>query len=372
MGLLSAEVEMTITSRNATYYENLGYKIPRRINKYKRVVIAVGEKIRVNVCDLPKYSNVKVLVECDCCKKSRILKYCDYLKNLKPNGENYCLHCSLTIINSGENHYLWNPNITEEERIFGRRTIRGYTEFIKAVLHRDNFTCFCCGVHLDNLQVHHLDGYDWCVEKRCEISNGVALCENCHKNFHLIYGRGNNTKEQFEEWIGKSIELLNEYNGELPTAREIYCIEEDKIYKNTQQFCDEHGLKSLSAIHKTCNNALILSKTTEQEVVPTSISHMPKTIKGLHILWFNDYKHMSDDDIERYLKNTESKQLRTPIIRLDTLEVFNSIYMCSEKYKINIETIKKYCSNLKPYKRRGSGEVFRFMYYEDYLKENDI
>lgn len=290
------------------------------------------------------------------------------MKKLRPDNTSYCANCFNTIINSGENHYLWNPNITDKEREFGRRTVLGYTEFIKSVLYRDKFTCLFCGKHSNDLNVHHLDSYNWCIEKRCETSNGVSLCQTCHKNFHLLYGKGNNTKEQFEEWLGKSIEILNKYNGDIPTTKEIYCIEEDRVYKNTQQFCDEHKLKSLSAVRKACNNALILSQSIEQDVIPTSISHMPKTIKGLHILWLDDYKQMSNEDIERYFKNAESKQFRTQIIRLDTLEIFNSIYMCSKKYKINAETIKKYCSNLKPYKRKNSGEIFRFMYYEDYLK----
>ena len=47
---------------------------------------------------------------------------------------------------------------------------------------------------------HHLDGYDWCKERRIDINNGVCLCENCHKEFHKIYGYGNNTKEQYIEF----------------------------------------------------------------------------------------------------------------------------------------------------------------------------
>jgi hypothetical protein len=32
----------------------------------------------------------------------------------------------------------------------------------------------------------------------------MTLCKECHKEFHQIYGKGDNTKKQFEEWINKN------------------------------------------------------------------------------------------------------------------------------------------------------------------------
>ncbi len=76
-----------------------------------------------------------------------------------------------------------------------------YTEWRRSILERDNYTCQCCGQKGGKLNIHHLDGYNWCVEKRFDIENGVALCISDHKDFHDKYGRGNNTREQYEEWI---------------------------------------------------------------------------------------------------------------------------------------------------------------------------
>lgn len=101
----------------------------------------------------------------------------------------------------GDRHHNWNPNLTDEERE-QNRNILGYNEFISSVYKRDNYTCQYCGDDKGgNLNAHHLDGYNWCIEGRTDTNNGITLCENCHKEYHKIYGRGDNTKNQFEEWI---------------------------------------------------------------------------------------------------------------------------------------------------------------------------
>lgn len=100
----------------------------------------------------------------------------------------------------GENNPNWNPNLTDEERK-KRRNIEGYNDFIKEVYKRDNWTCQCCNEKGKKINAHHLNSYDWDKEHRIDINNGITLCEDCHKEFHHIYGYGNNTKEQYEEWI---------------------------------------------------------------------------------------------------------------------------------------------------------------------------
>jgi hypothetical protein len=107
-----------------------------------------------------------------------------------------------------EGNPMWNPNKTDEERIRQRNYIE-YKKWVQDVYKRDNYTCQKCNIKSSgNLNAHHLDGYDWCVEKRIDINNGVTLCESCHFRFHNQYGRGKNTKQQFEDWmIGETCEI---------------------------------------------------------------------------------------------------------------------------------------------------------------------
>jgi len=104
---------------------------------------------------------------------------------------------------SGEHHPRYNPNLTDEERENGRNMIgESYTNWRRKVFEKDKYTCQCCGDNKGgNLTSHHLDGYNWAKDKRIDVDNGVTLCKLCHGEFHKIYKYGNNTKEQFKEFM---------------------------------------------------------------------------------------------------------------------------------------------------------------------------
>lgn len=68
-----------------------------------------------------------------------------------------------------------------------------------AVKSRDFFTCDICGGK-GELHSHHLNAYNLFPDERYDISNGVTLCVEHHDMFHGIYGKGDNTALQFEEF----------------------------------------------------------------------------------------------------------------------------------------------------------------------------
>ena len=144
----------------------------------------------------PLYNSEEVL--CDYCGKPiKVHKYkikknhifCSTECHGKWNSEN----------RRGENHPNWNSNLTDEDRQ-SRRLIEGYSDFIKQVFERDNYTCQITGKRGRDLNVHHLNSYDSDKEHRTDINNAITLSKDIHKLFHKLYGFGSNTKEQFEEF----------------------------------------------------------------------------------------------------------------------------------------------------------------------------
>jgi len=85
--LLTKEVEINLHSFNMKHYENLGYKIPRRLDRFKRMSVPKGSKIKVKVEDLPEKSDIKIELKCDYCGKTFQRNYSIYLKSKNYNKE---------------------------------------------------------------------------------------------------------------------------------------------------------------------------------------------------------------------------------------------------------------------------------------------
>jgi len=78
-----------------------------------------------------------------------------------------------------------------------------HIKWSRAVKTRDFFTCQICGtggyeVHLES---HHMNSYDWAVNERYDLTNGVTLCKKCHTQYHQYTSFGNNTKQDFLKFM---------------------------------------------------------------------------------------------------------------------------------------------------------------------------
>jgi hypothetical protein len=104
----------------------------------------------------------------------------------------------------GEKAWNYNPELTAEERI-ARRDIPSNDRWRMKILERDNYTCQKCNKRGGRLIAHHLEGWNRARDMRFIVSNGVTLCRKCHFLFHRIYGRGNNTKTQYKEFISSTL-----------------------------------------------------------------------------------------------------------------------------------------------------------------------
>lgn len=142
-----------------------------------------------------KYTGTYDYINCEC-------KICGH--KWQSTGHNLlkgkgCSECAINR-RKGEKNCRYNPNITDKERETGRN-YSDYKEWRTKCFERDNYTCQVTGEKGGRLEVHHLYSYDNNKELRLDINNGVTISKNIHKQFHSIYGYGNNTLEQWEEFI---------------------------------------------------------------------------------------------------------------------------------------------------------------------------
>lgn len=367
MGLITKEVEIRLWGQMISYYESLGYKIPRKDNGWGKMIVPKGTTITINAFDLKPQSDILVDVECDCCGKHINVQYSRYVKYNR-DGKYYCHSCALAVFNSGENNPNWNPNKTDEEREDGR-SYPEYIDFIKRVMARDNYICQCCGK--DATDVHHLYGYAGFPEYRIDQTQSLALCSMCHMAFHKWHrenfgyeNRGNCTKEQFENWLGYALKELKKYDGVLSVARKIFDYEENKIYDSASQYSEIHNVRK-SSVTKVCNHYIGIAKTKRKD--GANIPQLHNSIKGHHLFWLDEYEKMTKEEID-YFINKRSVPSRK-IVCIITGEIFKSFGDAIKKYNLWMSSLSKCCNGKqKTTGKLPDGTLLVWMYYEDFLK----
>jgi len=74
--------------------------------------------------------------------------------------------------------------------------------WIKGVKEKANFRCFITGeTRKKCLACHHLNAWNWCIEGRYDINNGVCISKEIHQDFHRIFGYGELTTAHFETYL---------------------------------------------------------------------------------------------------------------------------------------------------------------------------
>lgn len=361
MGLLSTEVEVTLNGKNIAYYENLGYEIPKYYDKkHQKFAVKNNTTLMVKVEHLPKGSNVYIDATCDECGKVLRRTYNNHNKQIH-DGKCYCHKCSNKILNGGINNTRWNFDLTDEERSTGRNYPE-YYDFIKRVLARDNYTCQCCGKKCSgDAEVHHLDGYDWCKEGRTDDTNAVVLCHNCHGNFHQCFGKGNNTREQYEKWTGYAIGKLKKYDGVLPGTRKIFDYERNKVFESVKSYADIYNVDE-GNIRNCCNYKMINNTTVHSHIRPVY------TVKGHHLFWLDEYENMTQEEILSIVNKKHSGWKK--IVCTTTGKVFDTIMDGGNEYNVSSpKNIGATCKGkTKSCGKLPDGTPLKWMYYEDFIK----
>jgi len=100
---------------------------------------------------------------------------------------------------TGEKSIAWRGGLTTiNEKIRGSLEIKLWK---KACMERDNFTDQKTGQRGGDLVVHHINNFADFPELRTSIENGITLSRKAHDEFHKIYGKKNNSREQLLEFL---------------------------------------------------------------------------------------------------------------------------------------------------------------------------
>lgn len=97
--LLTKQIEMMITSRNAKYYANKGYEIPMEYsNRSKKMIPVVGAKILVDICDVSTNSKYEILYQCDNCQQTFSCTICNWNKRKYLDKGVFCKDCAAKVL----------------------------------------------------------------------------------------------------------------------------------------------------------------------------------------------------------------------------------------------------------------------------------
>lgn len=120
----------------------------------------------------PTRKRTRKILRCYGCKH----KFERHLSQIKKNttGKFFCSTNCWYKYNNGFRHYLWNGGQDG-------RMCQEYRIWRKHVLLRDKYRCRLCYGN-NKLEVHHITRFNDNKQIRWNLSNGISLCNECHKS----------------------------------------------------------------------------------------------------------------------------------------------------------------------------------------------
>ncbi|EGT3606922.1 hypothetical protein FKF97_10995 [Clostridium perfringens] len=178
------------------------------------------------------FKNAHTVFKCDFCGKESIQKTSDYNTSLRHYCSTECMGRHRTIISRGKNNPNWRDGSSEKfNKIHSFLRNSTIDKWKSDSIEKCNGKCIITGkpyecVHhlyghskivsevLDilNLELKELKEYsndeimalkDTCLELHYKYGLGVCLTNEIHEKFHKEYGYGNNSPEQFYEFLNK-------------------------------------------------------------------------------------------------------------------------------------------------------------------------
>lgn len=260
--------------------------------------------------------------------------------------------------------------------------VEGSPLFIQTIFALYNAKCFVTGKTKNEteLQVHHLDSRNQFPEKVSEVDNGILISKKVHTEFHGIYGWGNNTREQFEEF------LITKYNIKNFPWRGDQQQEVKLIQTRLTSFSDFEELNLLETIWEK-GHQLVKYNNLENVYVNKSTSLTIKCVCCENpteiVTTVENYKQALSGGLpcclEKLAKTTSLKKQTNLSVKLED-RVKNTWQVCFDKIKANNHIFHGF-SEGDSYKSRGaiikiqcncsqptSGTIYKEISVKNYLR----
>jgi len=135
-------------------------------------------------------------------KIKRICKFCKKEFNVAPSeltkregSGNFCSKSCSGKFHSGILSSNWQGGKTSENRL--RRNSIEAINFRKSIMERDSYTCQHCGKRGGTLNAHHIIPLSMDKSLISDITNGITLCEKCHRKEHQRINKKNGQQTTF-------------------------------------------------------------------------------------------------------------------------------------------------------------------------------
>ena len=283
MGLiLPQKVKIDVSGNMASYYENLGYKIPRYFNKRKNTYSVVnGTKIDISVEDLKPNSNLIVECECDICKRKESITKMEYTRIKSYTGkygyDYLCLDCKFDIMPTAKLNVGTFKNNEEDIKKFLMRKLKsfvkknGYPKCKKKDFRPENkmptlrmYEQYLGGDLVDWLE---LCGYNLSDEEKYEMRTRGGQSKNLTKDdcIKIILNMQSKLDRplEYKDFRNPNIDeigvtIIKKYWGSLNKMKQelgLKIVQESMMNKQlSKENFDETVKNILSFLHKECRN----------------------------------------------------------------------------------------------------------------------
>lgn len=227
MAILEEEVLVGLNYNNISYYEKLGYVIPRVDGK-----VSKGTKILVKIEHLHLGSNLRVTKICDCCGNTKSVAYTDIMEARKKDGLDRCFECGIKkraitqgfakYEDSAERYFLQNDleYLIEE---FSEKNDDKLTELYPKSRRQFLWKCKKCRSEYMSslaLRVSSKRGCPYCAGKKVNKTNSIRTTNTTL--FNLL--RNKEDGDRYTEGSNKIIDFRCSTCGLVVKDRRIYSV----------------------------------------------------------------------------------------------------------------------------------------------------